>query len=337
MSDLLSTLAGEYEMEPATEGVKEFFSKICDGILWVLRKIKEIVLKIIRSIKHFFLTKSNPHSNSEINAAIREYRTATQNMAKESDNSEYLKINTIPGLTTYNGEKRNDPITDNDVNNGEKVLTSALESVIDTFKAHVEDITKLMGEIINNDNNILKDQSNIITKMKNMSSSLRSTQPINEATIKEIKSSTDKIVNATNACKTTIENYVKVNEGGESKVEKLKSEIKKKVEELPDAIAEVINRIFSTKAPTLITTVKTETANFTAYLEKIEAHAEYYKKSADVISDFITDIKNSAKSGSKLNDATEGILNNVNNIVKANMNINNIFGKLIVIAKVNNI
>lgn len=337
MSEFLSTIAGEYEMEPATEGVKEFFTKICDGILWLLRKLKEIILKIITSIKSFFTRSASSHPNSIINSAIREYRTVTQNITTK-DNDDIISIDGIPGLNGDDGSKpQSESVTDRDVKDGETTLTNALESVIDTFKPHIEEITKLMGKVIGMDEDNLKDQINIINKLKDMSSSLRSTQPIADAVVKGLNESSVNITQKTSKCRDEVENFIKANDGSESKVEQLKAKIKKNVEALPKLVAEKINRIFSENAAKLITSIKTDTPNFTTYLSKIESHAEHYKKSADTLSNFVTDIKNSTKSGSKLNDATEKILNNVQNIVKVNMAVNTIFGKLIALAKANTI
>lgn len=333
--DLFTILAAEGAYyDTATEAVngnkRNFFQKICDAVLWFLNKVKELVLKIVVAIKRFFTGKGTS-SRAEITAAVRRYRTAMSNVEKMS--SEVISVSQIPGLDGFNGniEKPVTLPTESQVQQGEKVLEAALNNALKIYEPQLKNVIDLMGKVLHLDDSIMQSQTQFILSVKDMTQHLVSTEPIPENSIKHIADLKENIEKASNDSNSLIQKFIDTT--GDDK-KQIATTITTPINELHPTCAKHVRDIFSQTIAVLISSLKKEAPNFQQYLQKIESHAESYKKSADQLTTIVTDIKNSVKAGYTLNAKADTVLQCVQSVSKANMMLNNAFIKVMNIAKI---
>lgn len=333
--DLFNTLAAEgVYYDTATEAVdgnkRNFFQKICDAVLWFLRKVKEIVLKIIAAIKRFFTGKGTS-SRTEIAAAIRQYRTEMSNIEKA--NSEVVAVSQIPGLDGFNGKPENPttPPTEGQVQQGEKVLEASLNNALKIYEPQLKSVIDLMGKILHLDDTIMQSQTQFVLSVKDMTPQLISTEVIPDNSIKHIDNLKEDIEKISNDSNTMIEKFLSTTKEDKKQIA---ATITTPISELHPTCAMHVRDIFSRTIASLISSLKKEAPNFQQYLQKIESHAETYKKSAEQLTTIITDIKNHVKIGHELNTKTDTVLQCVQSVSKANMMLNNAFIKVMNIAKI---
>lgn len=336
MDQLLYCIANESEV--ATEGVGEsignFFKKIGSGIMWLLRKIKELVLKIINWIRNLF-SKRSTGVRSVINDIVREFKTKVEKIIKDRHKPEngYDATNLQgmfdpeTGQTSQGNQLIN--IREEDVEQGAKALEAALTCIADDFEENMSDIMKLMQETLDKDEDILSSQIKFTQDFENMRPSLMSTEKITGQTLPDFYKLKDDIVKRTNACKETVVKGLYDIGKKSTNADKNGTKFAATYKNLNPAIIDIIQKTIEANSKKLIDAVKADTPNFQQYFQKFEGHEKMYHSNADKLEKIISSMQNEAKTSGKINESIGYVFKAVDNVVKANLEINNIYMKLI--------
>lgn len=336
MDQLLYCIANESEV--ATEGVGEsvgnFFKKIGSGIMWLLRKIKELALKIINWIRNLF-SKRSTGVRSVINDIVREFKTKVDKIIKDRHKPEngYNATNLQgmfdpeTGQTSQGNQLIN--INEKDVEQGAKALEAVLGCIADDFEENMSDIVKLMQETLDKDEDILSSQIRFTQDFENMRPSLMSTEKITGQTLPEFYKLKDSIVKRTNTCKEIVAKGLFDIGKKSTSADKTMDNLEKTYKNLNPAIADIIQKTIDANRKKLVDAVKSDTPNFQQCFQKFEGHEKTYHANADKLEKIISSMQNEAKTTGKINESIGYVFKAVDNVVKANLDINKIYMKLI--------
>lgn len=318
----------DFECTIASEGIgtsiKNGIMKIFNGILWLIDKVRDLIQRLISSIKSILHRSKAVSTSSTINSAVREYRTI---ISKHIQTEENLDISTIPGLSTYDpaNKKQSESVSEDEANAGERVLVHILENIENIITDIFKGVTSTMENVLRRDSIILPYEIQFVNKIKSLSADLLTLKKLNSADVDIVRDLCEDISDESESCHAVIENYQQTKKS----YDKEKYELMNPMKELPQTVTRVISAIIKARTMDMISTIKTETPNFQNLVQKIEAHAESYKKSADCLKTVVTDIKNYVKTGKTLNSETPKIFGYIEKVVKANLILNNAYGKIL--------
>lgn len=322
--------------ESAGSAIKKTIMKLFDGILWLINKVKELIHKIISAIKNHFYKNKAVSASSIVNSAVREYRTSISKFVeKDNDHKETLNISTIPGLSTYDPSTNNqsETITEADANDGEKVLINVLENISSILSDTFNGVTTTMEDMLHHDRLILTQEVQFINDIKSLTGQLLSSKKIDASVIGNIENCSEGIVDGSDICKGIIDGY----QQNKKTYDKEKEALIKPIKCLHNTVSKIVSNILNSYASEMITSIKNAAPNFQQLLQKVESHAETYKKSADQLNVIITNMKNYVKTGRPLNNDANKIFAYIEKVVKSNLTLNNAYGKILNIARVSSI